>query len=191
MEADKYQEKTLEELYEYNDMNKYYTKLDVEYARREGSHWYSPLTPWTQGGHYDSSIYLDRVTALSNVIKEKKAGGASGSGSGSGSGGTSSGGLGGIMQGANSFISSGETSSEKMSQTGIIDLSNNMYNILLVIGIVVAVIIGTILGIKFITTGADGKAEVKNALVPYFIGCVVVFGAFTIWKIVVDILQSM
>lgn len=188
MEADKYQEKTLEELYEYNDMYKYYTKLDVEYANREGSHWYSDLTPWTQSGHYDSSIYLDRVTALSNVIKEKK---EANNNSGNSLGGTSSGALGGIIQGANSFISSGETASEKMSQTDLMNLSNNMYNILLVLGIVVAVIIGMILGIKFITTGADGKAEVKNALVPYFIGCVVVFGAFTIWKIVVDILQSM
>ena len=37
----------------------------------------------------------------------------------------------------------------------------------------------------------EEKAEIKTMLIPYIIGCVVVFGAFTIWKIVVDILQSM
>ena len=36
----------------------------------------------------------------------------------------------------------------------------------------------------------EEKAEIKTMLIPYIIGCVVVFGAFTIWKIVVDILQS-
>ena len=37
---------------------------------------------------------------------------------------------------------------------------------------------------------ASKKAEVKKSLIPYVAGCVVVFGAFTIWKIIVTILQS-
>ena len=178
-------------------MYRYYTKLDLEYQRRSGNHWYNTFTPWGQGGRYSDSIYQSRVTALSNVIKEKKAennnSGNSGSGSSgnSSSGSSSSGNMGGIIQDAKGFISSGETASEKMSQTDLIDLSNNMYNILLVLGIVIAVITGVVLGIKFIMTGVEGKAEVKDALVPYIIGCVIVFGAFFIWKIIVDILQSM
>ncbi len=39
--------------------------------------------------------------------------------------------------------------------------------------------------------GAEGKAEVQKALVPYVIGCVVIFGAFAIWKIVVTVLQGL
>ena len=38
--------------------------------------------------------------------------------------------------------------------------------------------------------GTSGKAEAKKALVPYAIGCAVVFGSFTIWKIVVTVLQG-
>ena len=36
----------------------------------------------------------------------------------------------------------------------------------------------------------EEKANIKNSLIAYIAGCVVVFGAFTIWKIVVTILQS-
>lgn len=34
------------------------------------------------------------------------------------------------------------------------------------------------------------RAEAKKMLVPYAVGCAVVFGAFGIWKLVVTILQS-
>ena len=33
----------------------------------------------------------------------------------------------------------------------------------------------------------EEKAQVKEALIPFIIGCIVVFGAFGIWKIVTQI----
>lgn len=68
--------------------------------------------------------------------------------------------------------------------------SSTMYNILLTIGIVVAVIVGAIIGIKLMSSGIDTKVEAKKLLIPYLAGCVVVFGGFAIWKIVVTILQQ-
>lgn len=68
--------------------------------------------------------------------------------------------------------------------------SSIMYNMLLAIGVCVSVIIVVILGIKYMTSTVDGKAEMKETLIPYIVGCVVMFGAFTIWKIVVIALQS-
>ena len=50
--------------------------------------------------------------------------------------------------------------------------------------------VGTIIGIQFMIASAEDKAKVKEALVPYIIGCVVIFGAFTIWSIVVNIGQD-
>ena len=70
-------------------------------------------------------------------------------------------------------------------------LSTTIYNILLVVGIALAVVIAAILGIKFITGGIEAQVDVKKALVPYIAGCVVIFGAFIIWKIVLQILNSM
>ena len=69
-------------------------------------------------------------------------------------------------------------------------MSDTIYNVLLIIGIVVAVIIGMMLGIRFITGSVGEKAKIKEQLIVYIAGCVVIFGAFTIWKLVVTILQS-
>ena len=65
-----------------------------------------------------------------------------------------------------------------------------IYNILLAIGTVIAVIIGAILGIQFMVGSMDDKAKVKESLIPFVIGCVIIFGAFGIWKIVATILQD-
>ena len=58
-----------------------------------------------------------------------------------------------------------------------------VYNILLIIGVAVSVIIIGVMGIRIITGSAEDKAEIKEQMVPYLIGCGVMFGAFTIWKI--------
>ena len=68
--------------------------------------------------------------------------------------------------------------------------TDQIYNILLAIGTVIAVIIGAILGIQFMVGSMDDKAKVKESLIPFVIGCVIIFGAFGIWKIVATILQD-
>lgn len=95
-----------------------------------------------------------------------------------------------IFTQADNFISAGEESSASVPDNeSIKDISGDIYNILLMIGIVVAVIVGGILGIQFIIASAEDKAKIKEALIPYIIGCIVVFGAFSIWKIIVLFLQ--
>ena len=85
-----------------------------------------------------------------------------------------------IKQQTDGFIKKGEaTANDAISQDSMKKLSNGIYMVLL------------ILGIRFIIEGAEGKAEVQKALAPYIAGCVVVFGAFTIWKIIVLVLQGM
>lgn len=70
------------------------------------------------------------------------------------------------------------------------DLSGRIYNILLEIGVGLSVIIGIILGIKFMLSGVEEKAEVKKMIWVYVVGCVVTFGSFGIWKLVVSILEQ-
>lgn len=70
------------------------------------------------------------------------------------------------------------------------DFSNSIYNILFSVGVVIAVIVGMILGIKLMLAPVGERAEAKKMLVPYVVGCAVVFGAFGIWKLVVTILQA-
>lgn len=96
-----------------------------------------------------------------------------------------------IIAGAEGFVTEGkEEANSKIQPDNLKGMSNTLYNILLVVGIVVAIIVGLIMGIKFIMGGIEEKAEIKNMLIPYIIGCVVVFGAFTIWQIVVNLLQE-
>ena len=98
-----------------------------------------------------------------------------------------------VVNDGKSFIEKGTTNADGIKAFGkdeLKEISNTIYNVLLVVGIVIAVILGAIMGVKFIIEGAGGKAEVQKALIPYVIGCVVVFGAFAIWRIVVTILQD-
>ena len=64
---------------------------------------------------------------------------------------------------------------------------NDLYNILFTMGVALSVLIGAVLGIKFMVGSVEEQAKVKETLIPYVIGCIVVFGAFGIWKIVITI----
>ena len=38
--------------------------------------------------------------------------------------------------------------------------------------------------------GVDGKADVKKALIVYVVGCIAIFGAFGVWKLVIEVMQQ-
>ena len=92
-----------------------------------------------------------------------------------------------VISGGDSFIQAGKDGSAKIDKGSLKNASSSIYNILLICGMIVAVLIGSIMGIKFMIGSVEEKAEIKAALVPFVIGCIVVFGAFGIWKIVVTI----
>ncbi len=68
--------------------------------------------------------------------------------------------------------------------------SSTLYNILLSIAFFLSVAIGMYLGVKFMLANAEDKAKIKEALIPYIAGCVVIFGAFAIWKIAITLLSG-
>lgn len=104
-----------------------------------------------------------------------------------GSGSSSESSLSDVISGGDSFIQAGKGGSAQIDKGSLQNASSSIYNILLICGMIVAVLIGAILGIKFMIGSVEEKAEIKAALVPFAIGCIVVFGAFGIWKIVVTI----
>lgn len=97
--------------------------------------------------------------------------------------------VGDIIKGADDFISKANTENT-ITQSATQETIDLLYNAFLAIGLIATVIVGVILGIQFITASADGKAEVKEKLIPYTVGCVVIFGAFGIWKLVMILLQG-
>lgn len=97
----------------------------------------------------------------------------------------------GIFTKADEFINKGQSNKDGViSDTTVKSMSEILYNALLIIGIVIAVIIGMVIGIKLMTGSIEEKAKVKESLVAYIAGCIVIFGAFTIWRIIVIVLQS-
>lgn len=99
--------------------------------------------------------------------------------------------LGGIINSGSNFINSGVNSNTAVpTENSIRNTSNLIYNVLFIIGIIVMVLWGMVLGIKFMTSSVEGQAEVKKSLAPYIVGCIVIFGGFGIWKIVVIIAQQ-
>lgn len=93
-----------------------------------------------------------------------------------------------IISGAQGFLSAGQANNH-ISDADMKPIVDVIYNILLTIAIIIAFIIGSFLGIKLIVGSVEEQADVKKSLVPFVAGLVVVFGAFTIWKIVLTILQ--
>lgn len=92
-----------------------------------------------------------------------------------------------VITGGDSFIKAGEDEDVSIDKTKLQNASNVIYNILLLAGMVAAVVISGILGIKFMIGSAEEKAQIKDALIPFVIGCIVVFGAFGIWKMFIEI----
>ena len=96
--------------------------------------------------------------------------------------------LDGVVQGADSFLEKGKNAAVATDQ--LKSTSNFIYNILLGIALIMAVSIGMVLGIRYMTADAENKAKIKETLVPYTISVVVMFGAFTIWKLVINVLSG-
>lgn len=90
-----------------------------------------------------------------------------------------------IIEGGDIFTQSA-SNTELFNETNQKSAVDGIYYILLGVGIVLAVIIGIVLGIQFVTTGVAGQAKIKEKLIPYAIGCIVIFGGFGIWRAVIN-----
>lgn len=91
-----------------------------------------------------------------------------------------------VIKGGDKFISERSYDSTINEKT-LKSTSDTVYNILLFCGMAIAVIMTGILGIKFMIGSVEEKAQIKDSLVPFIIGCIVIFGSFGLWKIFVII----
>lgn len=92
------------------------------------------------------------------------------------------------------FINEGKNGSKKDSLVNYEEVRQNISNIgniLTALGVVFAVIIGGILGIQIMWGSIEAQAKAKEMLIPYVIGCIVIFGAFGIWKLAVTIFSQL
>lgn len=96
-----------------------------------------------------------------------------------------------MMGDANSFVQSAKDDVGQVNDSALQNFSSTFYNIFLTAGTAIAVIAGLIIGIKYMIGSVEEKADIKTMLVPYVVGCIVVFGSFGIWKLVIEVMQKM
>ena len=93
-----------------------------------------------------------------------------------------------VISGAQEFLEAGRT--ETLNVDNVKAASNSLFNIFSVVGTVIVIAVGLVLGLQFIMGSIEEKVKVKEALIPYSIGSIVIFGAFAIWKIVLIAMNS-
>ena len=97
-----------------------------------------------------------------------------------------------VFKDGKDFLSTEPNSTITNSVDGskIIGTSKDIYNILVTIGIIIASIIILVLGIQFMTGSIEQKAKVKEMLIPFIVGCIIVFGSLAIWRMVTTIVST-
>ena len=95
----------------------------------------------------------------------------------------------GIISGADAFLSKG--TEDILKNDNIKQTSDTIYNILMAVGTVIVLVVGAVLGVQFILGSLEEKAKVHEALVPFVIGAIVIYGSLGIWKLAVLVFQNM
>ena len=95
-----------------------------------------------------------------------------------------------LQEGKQEVTKKGDTNELTINEEDIRKDASSIFNILFIIGTVLTVLVGGILGIKFMFAGIEEKAKIKEALVPYILGCIVIFGSVLIWRFVVTVLDQ-
>lgn len=92
---------------------------------------------------------------------------------------------------ADEFIQAGASApSTGENRTAMNSAISDIAGLLTGLGIIVAVVIAAVLGIQFMIGSVEQQAKVKDAIIPYLVGCVVVFGALGIWRLVISALNQ-
>jgi len=108
--------------------------------------------------------------------------------------------LGDIFKSGDEFLNTGKEASQNTAEPDekatinydeLQKTSNRVGVIMMTLGTALAVIIGVILGIQIMWGSIEQQVKAKEMLLPYGLGCIVVFGAFGIWQLAVTIFSQL
>ena len=101
----------------------------------------------------------------------------------------------GIINSGDSFLERGEQGAlvdeEAGSDEEVKETISILYNSLLTLGVIITIAVGGVIGISFMIASAEDKAKIKESMVPYVVGSILIFGAFGIWKLFITIFSQM
>lgn len=93
-----------------------------------------------------------------------------------------------IIGNANTFLSVGNESQTPGFEEGKLkNLSDTVSGVLLAVAVAVTFISIGVMGVQFAIQTVEDKAKVKEAMVPWIIGILISFGAFGIWRFVMNV----
>ena len=92
-----------------------------------------------------------------------------------------------VKDGATNFLS--QATSAGSYDATIAPTISGIADLVMGIGVIALIVTGLIIAMKTMSDGATGRAQLKESLTPYFIGCIVIIAGWSIWKIIVEILQ--
>ena len=73
----------------------------------------------------------------------------------------------------------------------VTDIGGKVVGIFQVIGTIIAVVTLMIMGIKYMTAGVEEKANYKKTMIPYLIGCVLLYATVTIVNAVYHLIDPL
>lgn len=96
----------------------------------------------------------------------------------------------GATVGSESGLNGNQSQTFKLNTGALQEFSSNLFSILLITATVISVFVGIYIGIKYMVGSVEEKADYKKMLLPYVAGCLAVYGALGIWKLVVTVLGA-
>ena len=99
-----------------------------------------------------------------------------------------------VISSGENFLETGKneakTNTNAASDAETSEFISILYNTLLTLGVIVTIAVGGVMGIKFMLASAEDKAKIKESMVPYVAGAILIFGAFGIWKMFIMIFSN-
>lgn len=91
---------------------------------------------------------------------------------------------------ASNFVNAGAEAAEGINYTKISDEFKGLGQILTMVGAGVLVAVTTYMGIKYLMSGPNDQAKLKTQLIGVVVAGIVIFGAFSIWKLIIQIVST-
>lgn len=95
-----------------------------------------------------------------------------------------------IWKSGSDFIGLGQNGTGPFSSGGVTSKFEELIDFLWGLGLLTIFISTVVLGIKYMLVLPEEKSRIKQATTPYVIGVGIIFGALTIWKFIIYVLES-
>lgn len=97
-----------------------------------------------------------------------------------------------MLKQANDFVSTGQNNATKdgVKPDDIAKEFVPLGQLLSIIGMGVMIAATTFMGIRYLTASPEGQAKLKEQLIGLVVAGIVVFGAYHIWSLALDIVQK-